>query len=639
MGKVTKRCLFLLFWTIIALTLLLIVFFDCLPVLKTPVVPKYSEIQTYIQPITTTVDEIQTSCQPVRTPVIANHSEIQTTSQPVNNHSLLGDTTNRKWRPPKHAKCSSKEIPREVNMPYWQTFKPDWLLKGHPVDLDEANRPITTGAILPYHHSAPTASPSCPVYFRAYIRDQKPVYHLCDTVEYIIEARDCNDAKLTTGGDYLWAWLKTDDLNATQTADGNITDMGNGEYVARFTLRWKGALTPVIAVIRTREEVHFLREWRDKVPARFCYNGIFIHNKISTTTPCHFTPWMNLTYTSVKINQIRRLCNFTDPATGIPWYCIRPSNDAIPCSALSWEKGDEDREQLFDISDRYIKNSHTTHYIENMVPSLIIVHDDALNVSFSRCDAMKTGALKTPTCKPRLNLQKEGTIEETSGLYYNDTWISLQCRNRQFDQHGILKLLQNKTVYFLGDSTLRQWFLYLRDMLGRNVCLTKLEMADWFAREPTNNISLVYAFHGLPVRGRHNTAVKLHYIANRLMVLPGGRNVVICIAIWAHFTANTLEFYHQRLLTIKKGLDRYITKHPTTKVFIKSANTREKGNIIFSNWYAWECDKLMRQVMSSIPGVTIIDVWDMTIGHNSGYRVHPEIEIVRNEVEMMLSFL
>ena len=92
------------------------------------------------------------------------------------------------------------------------------------------------------------------------------------------------------------------------------------------------------------------------------------------------------------------------------------------------------------------------------------------------------------------------------------------------------------------------------------------------------NLSLTFTFHGFPVRSSHYTTSSIDYIANRLDALQiGGPNVIIVLTIWAHFTASSLEFYRERLLSIRDSIIRLQTRHPGTRVFIKSANTREKG--------------------------------------------------------------
>ena len=100
-------------------------------------------------------------------------------------------------------KYSNNSSPIAMTMSYWNNFIPDWLSKGHPVDLDEANNPIINRTILPYNFTATNSSSTCPKFFRAYIKDPKPFYQICDILEYVIEARDCDGIKLSSGGDYI----------------------------------------------------------------------------------------------------------------------------------------------------------------------------------------------------------------------------------------------------------------------------------------------------------------------------------------------------------------------------------------------------------------------------------------------------
>ncbi|XP_072041284.1 NXPE family member 3-like [Amphiura filiformis] len=541
--------------------------------------------------------------------------------QPESNN-MMGQTT----------KCTNvDQLPMIDGLTSIKKSRPSWLLNGRAVELNESKHPHSQ------YIEMTNAVPACPMYFDAFIKDPKPVYLLCDTIELIISARDCRNRTLNSGGDYLWTWIKTDSLKASQTQEGNITDVGNGTYIARFTLRWVGKVTPVVAVIRTRQEVNYLRQWREKVPARFCYNGIFKLKNITATVPCHITPWMDLTHTNTKLDKTRHLCNFTDPFTGAPWYCIKPPN--MPCSAYDYGRGDTEREVLYDDSKLYFKSSKGFDYVKNIQPRVINVvnntdQNPSLSGSFSTCEFTK----RLPMC----NSNERGGMfspNSASGLYYKNVWVSLQCKKLKFDRNKMIQILQNKTMVFFGDSTVRQWLELIADTLWNETCITQLH-ATKFGYSAKYNISLAFTFHGFPIRGSHSTASSVEYIANRLDALKtGGPNVIIVLTIWAHFTTTTLEFYQNRLLSIKNAIIRLQKRYPGTRIFIKSANTREKVVVSMSNWYAWECDQLMRMTLGNIPGITIIDVWSMTTGHYTGFHVHPDKTVVRNEVDMLLSFI
>ncbi|OBS80500.1 hypothetical protein A6R68_21302 [Neotoma lepida] len=63
-----------------------------------------------------------------------------------------------------------------------------------------------------------------------------------------------------------------------------------------------------------------------------------------------------------------------------------------------------------------------------------------------------------PPCRP-------GHLSpKPSGFYYQDRWHSTFCSSRSFPTvDSILNCLAGRIVYMMGDSTLRQWWEYLRD--------------------------------------------------------------------------------------------------------------------------------------------------------------------------------
>ncbi len=548
--------------------------------------------------------------------------------------TINGLTSHKRTKPPnwspKSQMCPDlKQIPTIKGLTSHKHLKaPNWLSSGYAVEIDEANNPTAIQNVQMYKSTIQ----ACPQFFEAIIKDPKPVYQLCDTVELIITARDCNRTVLKSGGDFLWMWIKTDSLKASQTQEGNITDVGNGTYIARFTLRWVGEVKPVIAVVRTREEVEHLRNLRKAIPNRFAYNGYFKFNGSSEIVPCHTTPWMNLKFTKVKISKTRHLCNFSDPSTSSPWFCIKPLN--MPCSAYDFTRGDTEREILYDDSKSFIQSSNKLQYLLNIKPSIIKVVPLQKHQSFSSCEFTKT----LPICNS-INTSASVNTKKATGFYYKNVWTSLQCQKSTYSKERIIKTLRNKYLLLFGDSTVRQWSEYLSDTLGNDTC-TEQFSATRLVSSSLCNISVAFTFHGFPVRGKHYTATNADYIANRLDSLQiGGSDVIIVLTIWAHFTVNTLDFYRERLLSIRNAIYRLQTRHPGTRVFIKSANTREKALVSLSNWYAWECDQLMRVMLGNIPGITIIDVWSMTIGHYTGFHIHPKKAIIKNEVDMLLSYL
>ncbi|XP_072269581.1 NXPE family member 3-like [Pyxicephalus adspersus] len=144
--------------------------------------------------------------------------------------------------------------------------------------------------------------------------------------------------------------------------------------------------------------------------------------------------------------------------------------------------------------------------------------------------------------------------------------------------------------------------------------------------------------HQRPLNMNRTRLQDLRYIANELDNI-GGENegVVVVINCAAHFIFFPLKFYMKRIMGIRDAVARLLERSPHTKVIIKSANT---GFLppIGSNWLTLQLDTLLRAVFSGLP-VTILDTWQMTSCHRLPQTVHPDRIIVKNMLDLMLSFI
>ena len=304
----------------------------------------------------------------------------------------------------------------------------------------------------------------------------------------------------------------------------------------------------------------------------------------------------------------------------------------MTCHHYRYHKGDTQREKLISRTSTYIKNSKP-HSIN---------HNIKLNVTgnklFSTCDRL----VKLPKCnETSVKTRKVTLIPSTTGFYFKNNWRSLICHKETFNSKQKVEVLRHKLIHFIGDSTLRQWYDYLYLNIGASFKGYQIGPKGVFKQsyDKQNNISMIFSFHGFPIRGVLNRVQYIDYIANQLDALIGGDETIIVITIWAHFTVNNLDFYRQRIETIKRSIIRLLVRSPTTQIFIKSANTRDENSVAMSNVYAYQLEQLMRETMGALSSVIILDTWDMTMGHKSGFKVHPEEDVIRSEMDMFLSYL
>ena len=237
-------------------------------------------------------------------------------------------------------------------------------------------------------------------------------------------------------------------------------------------------------------------------------------------------------------------------------------------------------------------------------------------------------------------------LYSTAGFYYGGQWNSLVCNNKHFTVSGALtkirQCLKNNTLHFWGDSTLRQWYEYFVAVLKSTLDEHKAantKFGPHIAVDKTFNITFRYLHHGFPIRNSWTLVKDIHYVPNMIDEIQSDGNEIVLLSLWAHFTPNDLPFYRQRWETTKRAIIRLQSRNPDVRIVIKSANTRAQSPNDLSNWYAWQLDIVMREIMSELDYVIIIDAWDMTTGHESGVRIHPLGAVISQEIDMLLSYL
>eukprot|EP00058_Branchiostoma_floridae_P022325 XP_002607815.1 hypothetical protein BRAFLDRAFT_64103 [Branchiostoma floridae] len=276
------------------------------------------------------------------------------------------------------------------------------------------------------------------------------------------------------------------------------------------------------------------------------------------------------------------VCNYSDPHAGAWWYCEKAAN--IPCNTSGYH-------------------------------GLLRYRDVKGGKLFSRI----------------------------SGFYLKGVWNSLVCKNRHFSsQAGWQQCLKGKTLNFMGDSTIRQWWEHLvriLEMEETHIPGAIHKTGPLLARDPVNNITLNYRSHGPPRRCPFTRTFLLRYVANTIDEIEGGPNDVVGITMWAHFTSYPVEVYRKRMEAVRAAIERLLHRSPETLVVIKSANTRTDNELKSGDWLAHKLDLIMREMFRGM-NVVLVDVWEMTNAQNwHKDNIHPAPDIIVQELEFLCSFI
>ncbi|XP_062287460.1 NXPE family member 3 [Scomber scombrus] len=443
-------------------------------------------------------------------------------------------------------------------------------------------------------------------------------WHVDDQLEVLIQMHDFHGQPKHYGGDFLLARLHSPEHGAGVA--GTVLDHKNGFYSALFPLLWVGSAQVEITMVHSSEAVAVLRRLREERPDRVYFKSLFRLGFLSETTVCNMC----------LPPEQQPLCNYTDLHTGEPWYCYKPK-------MLSCEH-----------RINHAKGGYLKHIITNKEALLfqsgvnIKVHihasgTDRINVLPSRTDIVD---VEVSTMKP------EPITLASSGYYYEDTWRPLDgFTMRQFNESSaITQCLRNKVINMYGDSTVRQWFEYLITILPE---LKEFDLhspknvGPFMAVDSTHNILLKYRCHGPPIRFSTVMSSEMRYISNEVDGLPGGPNTVVVLSIWAHFSTFPVEVYIRRLRHIRQALLRLMDRAPETFIVIRSANLQaldQEVSLYNSDWYSLQLNTVLRAMFKGM-NVLLIDAWQMSSAHYLPHALHPPPPIIKNMIDMLLSYI
>ncbi|XP_064167229.1 NXPE family member 4-like [Anguilla rostrata] len=442
------------------------------------------------------------------------------------------------------------------------------------------------------------------------LEQSRAQYCVGDTLNVLVEMRNYSGHPKSYGGDFILARIYTPKLQAF--ASGDVTDLLNGSYRVRFRLFWPGEVHVSVRLIHSSEAVRVLqKDWMQDY-SKAMHKGTFISGKKRETSQC-----------ALRLSPDRPLCEYRKKEDGEYYACYKPQT--LPCDSLT-------------ITKSYIPPG--PHLTEEEVQLLarkntgIEIKNSFKPVTVVGC----TDATHRPTekCVAGMNSPFPG------GYFYSNRWSSSICQIGPFlGEEAITRCLKGKTLYLLGDSTLRQWIEYLgRKLKG----LRYIEKGDdsKLAADVHNNITVRWARHSHPWIGFRAANIKatipLPEILDRIAVGSGQDDVILVIGIGQHFRPYPPEVFIRRLRNVRRAILRLHARSPQTTVVIKLENSRELESKMtqFSNWYGYMQNLAQRKVFEDMK-VGLVDAWDMTVAANT-FAVHPNGVVVSNELALALSF-
>uniref|UniRef100_A0A3B3U9I1 Neurexophilin and PC-esterase domain family member 3 n=1 Tax=Poecilia latipinna TaxID=48699 RepID=A0A3B3U9I1_9TELE len=437
-----------------------------------------------------------------------------------------------------------------------------------------------------------------------------------DQLEVLIQITDFHGRPKSSGGDVLLARLHNPTLFAGVA--GRVLDHHNGSYTAVFSLLWEGSAH--VTLVHPSEAVTVLERITQQNPGRVSLKGIFRSGSVTEATACNVC---------LKAPP-EKLCNFTDIRTGEPWFCYKPKKLKCEHRVIHSFGG-------FDLSLTCLPCS-------KMLP---LESRPAAHQTCSVCNYSDIFVIFL-IFHEQVFIMRGSVNAQPAGYYYQGIWRALDGTtvHQLTNNSAISQCLSGKVLHLYGDSTIRQWFEYLISAApGRHLkkfdLKSRTQTGPFMALNYAKNILVTFRCHAPPIRFGNLPVSQARYIANELDGLVGGENTAIVIGVWSHFSTFPVEVYIRRLLSIRRAVERLLTRAPGTLVIIRTANPKALSlyeTLTNSDWFSIQRDKILRTIFKGV-NVRFVDAWEMTLAHYLPHNLHPQRPIISIMLNVVLSHI
>ncbi|KAH0623359.1 hypothetical protein JD844_031610 [Phrynosoma platyrhinos] len=436
---------------------------------------------------------------------------------------------------------------------------------------------------------------------KATILNHKDSYCVGEHLMVRLDMYDYLGKRKEYGGDFIRARIYSLGLKAG--ASGSIKDFRNGTYLVNFTLFWEGDVRASILLIHPSEGVSALWAARKKGYEKIAFMGKFLNGASEVSTEC-----------GLNLSKNAELCEYLDERDQEAFYCLKPKD--VPCEALIRLKSyNKPISYLTMLEQSLFQRSNIGVEIPLMTGEIHVVQ-------YNQTKASEKCRLETNPPFP-------------SGFVWQNQWHPLFCKLSMFNTlEKIQMCLKGKLVYFMGDSTVRQWMESLKSRVPSE------KPQKLIAVNTAQNIQIQWKKHGHPFIGSLEYTVKDHsYMARDIDDIAGDKNTVLVIALGQHFRPFPIEFFIQRAINVRQAIRRLLLRSPDTRVIIKGENIREMdiNQERFSDFHGYAQYLAAKDVFRDLE-VAFLDAWDMTVAYDTK-DVHPPDSVVWSEINMVLNFV
>ncbi|ESO86301.1 hypothetical protein LOTGIDRAFT_167350 [Lottia gigantea] len=451
------------------------------------------------------------------------------------------------------------------------------------------------------------------------------IFKVGDIINVRIDVKDGAGRQRTVGADFVQVWMKSDN-GPMRASSAEVVDLKNGSYIATLRALWVGDVIIVGALPLTREANAFNFQMGREYRSMNFYVGHFKKEKLNEFTLCSMFS---------VIPGYKLICNLTEMNYGYGWYCGKPLNGKLTCNDFVFAK-DYD---------------YVNIPITPALYKIFIRTDRKIMISSQIQLKIESGRTSQPQPNKidctELSRRETWDMIQPTGYFNRTEWENIKCHNH-VNQRNFLSCFRNTTLILFGDSTVRQYYTYIRNVSKCNQTTAKWTHWKWYGASHCEvsryNFSLTWAVQEFPfVEGFKTTEGETNFKPAVVLLneAPSSGRIVFLIHYYAHFLREHYSLFIDRIRSLKTPIRNALKRNKYIHIAIKSPHVfyftkcPAQFSIFHGKLYM---DILKRELVEFHDKVWFLNIWDMSTAFEN-YYIHPPNEFVWQNLRLLAGYV
>ena len=434
-------------------------------------------------------------------------------------------------------------------------------------------------------------------------------------------------------------------MDPTQQASvaTEVSDLGNGSYLASLPLLWPGEIQIKVGLTYNRETLRAISFVKLAVrTTKFIAAGFFsdFGNAATLCATCPFVP-----------GGYEELCDLSESNGGLPWYCGKPRNPALSCNhwthvadiqfvqPLPLTTAEKTWMQWLDVPKnlRVVRNfqfQYGTNSVHQGVPSVKV-----------RPSAPASDLQPKPFCNQR-DFNDTWVDTPPRGYWLKQVWTPHACTMPALVPSRVTSCLTDTTVLLLGDSNLRLALAILKELIDCKLDTGEEVKPKWHRPMRCVNsqakTEIRWRTHAHPFHtGNQDWADRRDQMAVNEYIdeVPEQGKFIIIVHLYLHFTTELLQVFRAHMRAVRRSVERLLVRNPQAKIVIRAPHAASQfwPSVYSTDSFAWALTKIIQtEFLGLYDSVLFIQPWDMTVAAEN-VDSHPPDYINKAILNLILS--